>query len=71
LRMKINGVIIDLEAAGSNKEKWEGDGLTTWDERTLEACNGKIIYTKGSDMHQLEKLIVEWFDRYSTCGEEI
>lgn len=61
-------VIIDLEAAGSDGEEWEGDGLVTWDKKTLEDRNGKRIYTKGSDMYQFGKLIVEWFD---TCGEEV
>jgi tRNA A-37 threonylcarbamoyl transferase component Bud32 len=42
-------VIIDLELAGP-------------DAGTLEDRNGKKIYTKGSDIYQLGKLIVEWLD---------
>ncbi len=41
------GVIIDLEAAGCDREEWKGDGLRASDERMLEDCNGKKIYTNG------------------------
>jgi hypothetical protein len=61
-------VIIDLEAAGCDGEEWEGDGLTAWDESTLEDCIGKKIYTNASDMYQVGKLIVE--ATYSGYGEE-
>jgi hypothetical protein len=63
-------VIIDLEAAGCDREEWKGDGLRAWDERMLEDCNGKKIYTKASDMYQLGKLIVECYATNITCGDE-
>jgi hypothetical protein len=63
-------VIIHLEAAGCDREEWKGDGLRAWDERTLEDCNGKKIYTKASDMYQIGKLIVQCLATNITCGDE-
>lgn len=63
-------VIIDLEAAGPDEEEWLGNGLRSWDAGTLKDRDGKEIYTKGSDMYQLGKLIVEWLDTSGEGGEE-
>jgi hypothetical protein len=36
----------------------------------LEVCNGKIIYTKGLDIYQLGKLLVEWLDASGKGGKD-
>ncbi|CAM6086008.1 unnamed protein product [Calypogeia fissa] len=64
-------VIIDLEAAGLANEEWVGAGLRNWDAKTLEKQNDeKKIYSKGSDMYQLGKLISEWLDAFPGGGKE-
>ncbi|KAG0587471.1 hypothetical protein KC19_2G166600 [Ceratodon purpureus] len=64
-------VIIDLEAAGLDKEEWLGNGLRSWDAGMLKDRDGKKIYTKGSDMYQLGKLIVECWTLMRAWGENM
>jgi hypothetical protein len=63
-------VIIDLEAAEPDSKEWVPAGLTSWDVGTLGDHDGKKIYTKGSDMYQLGKLIDEWLDASHIGGKE-
>ena len=55
-------MIIDLELARPYDEEWKGDELQSRDAKTVEVHYKKKIHSKGPDIYQLGKLIVEWMD---------